>query len=226
MILRISACVGLLLLSVLPVRAADNAYTIKTVDRTPAPDELHESIRNLLGERTVHLLDDKGDLLAELWFRKEVPAEASEAQIKNGLTYSEIAETSLFGAVRFPKEAKDYRKQKIPAGVYTLRLAIQPVSDDHVGTAPHREFLLLSPAAEDGKPDRMEPKALRKLSGKTTGDHPGVLLLSPGKKAAEPKLEKKEGGHWMLLYPLELKIGDKKTVLPINLTLIGASPVA
>jgi hypothetical protein len=96
-----------------------------------------------------------------------------------------------------------------------------------MGTAPYSEFLLMSPAAEDKKPDTMEPKALQELSGKTTGGHPGVLLLFPGKGAAsEPKLEKKEENHWVLFFLQEMKIGDKKATMPIGLTLIGASSSA
>jgi hypothetical protein len=210
----------------LPLRAADS-YTVKTVDKTLAPTELQEPIRKLMGERSVQLLDAKGDLLAEVWLRKDVPVKASDAQIKNGLTYREVPETTLFGAIRFPKQYKDYRKQKIPAGVYTLRLANQPMDGDHMGTAPFSEFLLMSPAAEDRKPDTMEPKALQELSGKTTNGHPGVMLLFPGKGAtAEPRLEKKEENHWVLLLLQEVKIGDKKATLPIGLTLIGVSSSA
>ncbi len=208
-------------------RAADNAYTVKTVDKTPAPSELQEPIRKLLGDRCVQLLDAKGNVLAELWFCKDVPVKASDAQIKNGLTYHEVSETTLFGAVRFPKQIRDYRKQKVRPGVYTLRLANQPQDGDHMGTAPYSEFLLLSPATEDKKPDLMEPKALHEMSGKTTSDHPGVLLLFPGKGAGEvPKLEKKEDNHWVLLFLQEVKIGDKKATLPVGLTLIGASSSA
>jgi hypothetical protein len=214
-------------LTVLPLYAADNPYTIKTADKTPAPKEVQEPIRKLLGERCIQMLDAKGDVLAELWFRKDVPAKATDAQVKNGLTYREIPETTLFGVIRFPKQTTDYRKQKIPAGVYTLRLANQPMDGDHMGTAPFSEFLLMSPAAEDKKPDPMEPKALQELSGKTTNGHPGVLLLFPGKGAkAEAKLEKKEENHWILLILQEVKIGEKKATLPIGLTLSGASSAA
>ena len=38
------------------------------------------------------------------------------------------------------------------AGVYTLRYAIQPKTDDHFGVSPFRNFLLLSPAAVDKDP--------------------------------------------------------------------------
>ncbi len=219
--------VGMFLLTALPLRAADNPYTVKTLDKTAAPAEVQGSIRKLLGDHCVQLLNAKGDVLAEVWFRKDLPIRATDAQVKNGLTYHEVAETSLFGAIRFPKQITDYRKQKIPAGVYTLRLANQPMDGDHMGTAPYSEFLLLSPAAEDKKPDTMAPKALQELSGKTTDGHPGVLLLFPGTgAAAEPKLEKKEENHWVLFYLQEVKAGDKKATLPVGLTLIGVSSSA
>jgi hypothetical protein len=217
----------LLVLTALPLFAADNAYSVKTVDKTPAPKEVQEPIRKLLGERGVQLLNAKGDLLAELWFRQDVPVNATEAQIKNGLTYAEVPESTVFGVIRFPKQITDYRKQKVPAGVYTLRLANQPMDGDHMGTAPYSEFLLLSPADDDKTPATMEAKKLQEMSGKTTGGHPGVLLLFPGKgAAATPKLEKKEENHWVLLLLLDAKAGDKKAALPIGLTLIGVSSSA
>jgi hypothetical protein len=217
---------ALALLTALPAWAAD-AYSIKTLDRTPAPNELQEPIRKLLSDRCVQLLDARGEVLAEVWMRKDVPARATEAQIKNGLTYKEVPESTLMGAIRYARQGTDYRKQKIPAGVYTLRLANQPQDGDHMGTAPYSEFLLLSPAAEDKQPDLMEAKALQELSAKTTNDHPGVLLLFPGKGAgAEPKLAKKEGGHWVLMLQQEVKAGDKKATLPVGLTLVGVSSAA
>jgi hypothetical protein len=227
MLLRIPGGVAVVFVfAALSVHAADDAYTVKTVDKTP-PSEVQKPIRDLLGERCMQLLGAKGEILAELWFRKDVPVQATEAQIKNGLTYQEVKETTLFGAVRFPKQITDYRKQKIAAGVYTLRLANQPMDGDHMGTAPYSEFLLMSPAAEDKKPDTMEAKALQEMSGKSTDGHPGVLLLFPGKGAgAEPKLEKKEENHWVLFFLQEVKIGDKKATLPIGLTLIGVSSSA
>ena len=217
----------LLALITLPVFAAQKTYSVKTVEKTPAPKEVQETIRKLLDDRCVQLLDAKGDVLAEIWFRKDVPVNATDAQIKNGLTYAEVQETTVFGAIRFPKQITDYRKQKIPAGVYTLRLANQPMDGDHMGTAPYSEFLLLSPVADDKTPNTMEAKKLQEMSGKTTGGHPGVLLLFPGKGAAQtPKLEKKEENHWVLLILLDAKAGDKKTALPIGLTLIGVSSSA
>jgi hypothetical protein len=217
----------LLAMTTLPLFAAQTTYSIKTVDKTPSPKEVQEPIRKLLGDRCVQLLDAQGALLAEVWFRQDVPVNATEAQIKNGLTYAEVPESTVFGVIRFPKQITDYRKQKIPAGVYTLRVANQPMDGDHMGTAPYSEFLLLTPAAEDKTPNTMEAKKLQEMSGKSTGGHPGVLLLFPGKGAAEtPKLEKKEENHWVLLFLLDAKAGAKKATLPVGLTLIGVSSSA
>jgi hypothetical protein len=215
--------VGLLLLAALPGQAAD--YSIKVVNEAP-PKDVKEPIRKLLGEQAVQLLDGKGEPLVEVWFRKEVPGKATEAQIKNGLTYHEIPETTLFGAMRVLKQITDYRKQKVMPGVYTLRLAFQPMDGDHMGTAPYSEFLLASPAADDKGAGTLSPKALHEMSAKSTNNHPGVFLLFPAKDAGEPKLTNKGDGHWVLTIKQDVTVGGKKATLGVGLTLIGTSSSA
>lgn len=136
-----------------------STYTIKLQEKQPAPKELRDDIRQLLVDRSVQLIDSNNEIILEFWPRNDLPAKATEAQIKNGITYRELAESTILGAVKIHKEATSYRKQKIPAGVYTLRLADQPQSDDHRGTAPSTDFVLLCPAAEDKSPELMEAKA-------------------------------------------------------------------
>src|SRR5260370_32147771 len=97
-----------------------------------ATKELDQWIRKLVREKSVQLLDAKGALVAEVWLRKEVPSKATEAQVKNGLTYRELPQTTVMAALRVVKPITDYRKQKIKEGVYTLRLAIQPQDGDHM----------------------------------------------------------------------------------------------
>ena len=155
------------------------------------------------------------------------PAKATEAQIKNGLTYREIPETTVVGAARVAKALTDYRKQTVKEGVYTLRLAFQPMDGDHMGTAQYSEFFLMSPAADDKKDGTMEAKALQEMSAKATNGHPCVWLLFPGKDAAdEPKLVNKGEGHWVLVYKQPIAAGDKKGTMQIGLTLFGTSPAA
>jgi hypothetical protein len=224
-----AAAAGLLVAAlaagVSPARAQ---YTIKE-SKTEPPKELKPAVAKLLDDKAVQLLDGKGNVLCEVWFRKEVPAKATPEQVKNGLTYHEIPETTVLGAMRLDKPMTDYRKQKIKAGVYTLRLAFQPMDGDHMGTAPDPDFCLLSPAAEDKDAATMEPKALHELSAKASGgSHPAVFLLFPpqAKPEAAPKLKKEENNHWVLTRPVEVKAGDTKTTLGIVLTLIGVSSAA
>jgi hypothetical protein len=215
-----------LLLALPAARAADEPYSIKIADAAP-PTELAEPIRKLLADRCVQFFAGGDRPMVEVWFRKEAPGDAVEVQIMNGLTYREIPETTLLGALCVVGDFTDYRHQKIAPGVYTLRLAFQPATDDHQGSAPYAEFLLASPAAEDGKPDPMEHKALEELSGKTTGKHPAVLLLFPGKNTSdEPKLVEKGGGCWVLMVKQDVRVGDKQTVMGLGVTLIGTSPKA
>lgn len=214
------ALVAVWFLSAAPGRAAN--FSIK-VGQTPASTELREPFRKLLGERSIQFLDDKGAVLAEVWFRKAIPAKATAEQIKNGLTYREIEETTFLGAVRFDQPITDFRKQKIKAGVYTLRLGFQPMDGDHMGTAPYPEFCLLIPAAVDRKPDNMEVKEMREMSNKApAANHPGVLLLHPNEKPAEtPQLATKEGGHVVLMLKEDVSAGGQKASIGIGLTLVG-----
>jgi hypothetical protein len=205
---------------------ADDPYRIKTADAAP-PTELAEPVRKLLVDRCVQFFAAGDQPTVEIWFRKEAPGDAVEVQIMNGLTYREIPETTVLGALRVVGDFTDYRRQKIAPGVYTLRLAFQPPTDDHQGSAPYTEFLLACPVGEDKTPDRIEHKALEELSIKTTGKHPAVFLLFPGKNTAdEPKLVEKGGGCWALMVKQDVRVGDKKAVMGLGMTLIGASPKA
>src|SRR5262249_12363102 len=116
---------------------------------------------------------------------------------------------------------------KIPTGVYTLRLGNQPQDGDHLDTAPHTEFAVLSPAAADKGVATMEVKALHEASIKITGTHPAVLLLFPGRDAgADPRLVEKGEGHWAVLLNLPITAGELKTTIGIALTLIGKAASA
>lgn len=199
-------------------------YSIK-VGTTPPPEELREPFRKLLEERSVQLVDEKGTVLAELWFRKTIPARATPEQVKNGLTYREVEESTFLGAVKFEQPYSDYRKQKIKAGVYTLRLGFQPMDGDHMGTAPYNEFCLLIPARFDAKPDLMDVKELREQSNKApAANHPGVMLLFPNEQPQDPPtLVAREGDHWVLNWKAEAVADGQKTVLGLGLVLIGHS---
>jgi len=215
---------ALILMFTAAVRADDVPFKLK-IEKTPPPKELNESIQKILDDQALRLMDEKGEAAITIWFRTTIPAQAAEEQIKNGLTYREVPQTTFIGAVQFSQAWTDFRKQKIPAGVYTLRLAFQPMDGDHMGTAPYNEFCLLSPAAKDVNPDTMQPKELQELSaGAPGGTHPGVMLLFPNNKPEpEPKLVAKSNGIAVLFVKRELEVKGNKTPLGFGFTVAGHS---
>ncbi len=108
----------------------DAQYSIKN-DKAPVPDKVAAPIQQLLGPQATQLLDSAGKPLCTVWFRKEVPAEATPEQIKNGLSYRDVKQTEIIGVIRFEQDGRDYRKQLVKAGTYTLRLGYQPMDGDH-----------------------------------------------------------------------------------------------
>src|SRR5262249_76337 len=112
------ASAATLLLVVAISFAADGKYSIK-VSTAAAPNELKEPFRKLLSDQQIQLLDPKGTPIGELWLRKDVPVKAAADQIKNGVAYKDLEETTLLGAIRFNQQVTDYRKQRIKSGVYT-----------------------------------------------------------------------------------------------------------
>ena len=212
------------------VASAADPYSIKAAAKAAPPKALKDTVRKVLEPKSIQFLHN-GKVTAEVWLRKEIPAKATDAQIKNGLTYQEVPQTTLFGAIELKDTLTDFRKQKIKAGVYTLRLAYQPMDGDHMGTAPFGEFVLLTPAdADDGK-ETLEPEKLIDQSKKASGTgHPAVFLLFPvaGKELNKPPaLAKKMGNNWVLSVTRPVSVGGKvKGVLGIGLTLVGVSPAA
>lgn len=201
--------------------AADAKLTVKVEEMVP-PNELSAAVRGVLDGNAMKVFDDK-KLLCTVWACKSLESKATPEQVKTGLKYAQIDETTIVGAVKFPDEWRDYRKQKIKAGVYTLRLAIQPMDGDHQGTAPFNEFCLLSPAEADKSPDLVEPKEMHKLSSKSVGrKHPGMMLLFPNKKPAEaPAVEPKPKDHFVLSFRVPVVAAEEKTYLGFSLVVIG-----
>lgn len=213
-----------LLLLTSAVVAAPPKLTLTTA-KTDPPKEVADAVAKLLDKDAVSVVSDDNALSLTVWFRSELPTTASADQIKNGLTYREITEGTLFGVVKFDKTFTDFRKQEITAGVYTLRLAVQPDTGDHKNTAPHQDFALMVPAAEDTTADALEVKQVVKLSLKATGgDHPGVMLLFPhnGKEEKPEVVSQKDGPRCVRLRRVVAN-GDTKTTLGVSLVIEGVS---
>lgn len=204
---------------------AEPAYTLDVEKDAAPPESVAAAIAKVLEARCLRLKDADGTTRAEIWLRASVPVEATNEQVNNGLTYAEVPATTLLGVIRLPEATPDYRKESIPAGVYTLRLATQPPTGDHAGTAPHGEFCLLCRVADDRTVAPMEVKTLIERSTKINDSHPTVLVLFPATRdaTATPKLIDKGKGHWIVATRLNAHTGRKPATLPLGLTLVGAT---
>ncbi len=211
---------------VLPVVAlfaigADAKFSAK-VEKVAPPEKLAEPIRKLLDPEALVVREGEA-IVMRVWFRTEIPGKANEEQIKNGISYRDIPEGTLVGAIEFPAKFTDYRKQELAAGVYTLRFAVQPDIGDHTGTSPHPDFCLLCPAVEDKDDELIEKKKLIEISSKVNeGRHPAVLLLWPnnGKDASVKVIEK---GNGVLVATIKRPVATDsgKTMLGFAVTVAG-----
>lgn len=150
---------------------------LKPVAASP-PEMVGESVRAQLAGAFDVSVD--GSKLARFWFRKELPAGASGAA-PLGINFNQLSSGELFGVVELVAEWTDYKDKPVPAGVYTLRYAIQPADGNHTGVSPYRDYLLLLPAKDDQDASmEFDADKLNHLSTEASGtNHPAVLALFP-----------------------------------------------
>ena len=123
---------------------------------------------------------------------------------------TDLPEGTLVGAVKLDADGRDIRGRALKAGVYTLRYGIQPVTDDHFGVSPFRNFLLLSPAAVDTDPATRDHDATVELSAQTLGGkHPAPWSIDPpAAKDAALSVYTTDLGHTSLIVEVgKLKFG-------------------
>jgi len=184
-----------------------------------ADSSLSDTVKNTL-ETTGHRVTTSDGFSCELWWRKSLPAQAKKDVA--GALYPQLAESTLLGVISFPQPATDYRGEPIKPGAYTLRYALLPNDANHLGVAPNRDFVLLTPAADDSDPDATpKPDELVELSRKATGTrHPAPLSLAPAQGPAH-SLSKNDEDHWIFSAAVKLSSGDE---LPVALVVKGTAP--
>jgi hypothetical protein len=211
-------CVALVL-SVPFTGAAD--LTVKSDDKEP-PKELAVAIRQTLPAKEVQVLNaDKSAF--EFWFVKEVSLKSKPASLAKALDSLEPA--TLLGAVSVSSSTRDYRDDELPAGVYTMRFALQPQDGNHSGSTDYNYFAVLVPAKLDPAPDALTTyKAVVKASAKETStEHPHVMSLRPATAEAgdQPQIKEPASEHKSILLKLPAKVGDEKTSLSLELVCEG-----
>ena len=159
--------------------------------------EIAGNLKGMLEAQGTKVVDGTGKLYAEIWLRSAQPTDAKSAE--QNITLPEIPHGALMGVVSFPAGASDRRGQAIKAGVYTMRYSQFPITGDHQGVAPQRDFLILSPLADDKEGEvNLKFDVLMAMSRKGSGTaHPLILSMW---KADQPQPGlSKEGEHdWVL----------------------------
>ncbi|HSP05947.1 MAG TPA: hypothetical protein VLR94_02165 [Acidobacteriota bacterium] len=178
-----------------------------------------EGLAGVLEEKGIRVIDN-GQPLCEIWFRKAVPVGAAKAEA--AVVYPQLKESTFLGVITFPSAAKDYRGLMIQPGTYGLRYALQPADGNHMGTAPNRDFLVLTPLDAENDPSATPPFeqlmiAADKASG---GSHPWSLSLVPPGGAETPKVTTNDAGHLILVWKLSTADGS---ALPLALVVKGVS---
>ncbi|MGH9349557.1 MAG: hypothetical protein ACRD26_20085 [Vicinamibacterales bacterium] len=199
----------LALLTTLPTTAvAANGITVAK-HANPAPDDIAAPVKAVLapGGATV----TAGDTTIDFWWVTSLDAA--------GAGWSAVPEGALVGAMKVSATLKDIRGRNIKPGTYLLRFALEPQNGDHLGVSPHREFLLVTPAAEDTAPAALGHDAAVELGTKTTNiAHPAVLSVDPP-VATEPPLTVTQNadGHTAVVFEVPTTAG----ALRFGLILIG-----
>jgi hypothetical protein len=138
----------------------------------------------------------------EIWLRKGIPAGNKPADPAVALPF---AQGTLLGVLRFPGAGEDRRGQGLKPGVYTMRYSNHPVDGAHQGVAPQRDFMLLTPVANDANPAALPDfMPLVEMSRTSGTPHPAVFSLAASGESKFPSITK-EGEHDTVLH---LKLGD------------------
>lgn len=166
------------LFSLVSARMASAQDFKVVVGSTPVPAEIAAPIHALLAPVPTNVSSGSAPY-CEIWTRASIPA-ASTPSNALGVSYTTLVEGEIVGAIHFDAAVKDFRNQAVQPGDYILRYALQPVDGNHQGVSDYRDFLLLTPVAQDDSADNLADKNLYALSRKTTTTgHPSVWSLVP-----------------------------------------------
>jgi hypothetical protein len=179
----------------------------------PPPPEVASGIAQAI-EKTGVQISGNGTAYCEIWLRTSLPS--GVASNEQNVTLPHVPMGALLGVIRFDGNGSDRRGQTIKPGVYTLRYGIMPMNGNHQGAAPQRDFLLMTPAAED-RDVKATPNfdALVAMSRKASlTPHPAVLSFWKADTDA-PGFSQQGDTDWVL----QSKVGDT----PIAIIVTGTA---
>ena len=198
-------------------------WSCQRIDKKP-PAGLAASIQSVLSSQTIQV--NRGDTtIYELWFRTDTPLKAKPPSMGENL--KSLKETTLIGAAQVGRQERDYRDDELYPGLYTIRFSLQPQDGDHLGTALHPYFAVLTPAKLDTDLNGLGTyKELVKASGKESATgHPFILSLWPVEKneGTDPRITEPADHHKGLRVTLPAQANNENVSLVFNLIIEGVS---
>lgn len=175
------------------------------------PDEVG-ALKSVVEAKSFKIVDAAGKVYCEMWMRSTPPPQGKSTE--ENVTLPEVIPGTFFAVIQFPAQAADRRGQPIKPGLYTVRYSNFPITGDHQGAAPQRDFFILSKIGDDAEvATAVKFDALMAMSRKGSGTtHP--LVLSIWKPDTFAAGFAKEGEHdWIL----QTKVGS----LSMAIILIG-----
>src|SRR5262245_41491288 len=202
--------------------AAGQEYKVARLESAPPAAALAPEVAALLAPSGYAVLQGER-AVCEIWLCKEWPI-AADAKTSGEIQYP-LTPGQVFGALRFPRKSSDFRDQEIPAGVYVLRYAQQPVDGAHVGTFPTRDFCALLPAAKDRSAQVLDYKTLVATSKEATGTaHPAIRPLLKPAAGEAPAIHSDEEKMWTMVRLVgKTKQGEMLKDLPVELVVAGVA---
>jgi hypothetical protein len=185
----------------------------------PPPGDLADPIEALMatGGQRVRV----GPITLDFWWVKTLPLTPES----RGVSWAAVAEGTLVGAVTLSAPYPDARGQTVPPGIYTLRYAIQPRTDDGPGAAATGNVLLLGPVAEDDNTDPLGRDDAVALARQTPGaSSPPAWRLETSGGAAE-SAQAAGGGQTAIAITLPVsREGADVGALAFDIVLAGPIP--
>lgn len=204
---------------------AQGGYKVEPAS-LPAGADIPAALAAMLQPQGSKVIDSSGATVCEIWLGNAIPLTATTNSSPD-VMYGNLAVSTLVGAIHFPTKSSDFRGQAIKPGYYTLRYGQTPQDGNHMGVNPTRDFLVMSPVAQDTNLSAIfSLQDLVKLSKLASGtNHPAILEMDPAGTGPAASVTQDSQGYTVLSALAQSKTAAGQAQ-PLNLSVVvvGQAP--
>ncbi|HVO81099.1 MAG TPA: hypothetical protein VMT28_10230 [Terriglobales bacterium] len=175
------------------------------------------------GFRLVANIAGRKTAICDVWWSKQIPAQARSAAPQN-LVYGALKTGAFLGVISYLADREDFQHHMVKAGMYTMRYAELDQNGSEQAISPYRDFAILSPIWADRAADDIVPlEELTKRSRFVSHDDgPAVLSLVPVNPAYKtvPWAVSDDRGFCTLQVRLHQRTGTQEKDMPFAIVLV------